>query len=646
MSASARIFQFNPRTKQERLLGTVDAEGAIGKGSGAAVRLDDLRCDGIHALIEPAEDGRSVLVTDLGSHFGTYHRGRRVTMVRLRPEEVFVIGGHHLFARVEARGTEPSLPSRPMGGIYREDAGPFLRRPAAGDAKAAPGPAALPGPGQDNIQVTLYWGEQLLDQKAFRPGEEITLGTQREATFGVTLSDRRAEEGPFTIAKLRKDGTLKLNVPAEAGGLIWVGGEAYNVDHLRHRDPSVRSFGDFPLKLKAGDRADLAFGELTLSFRYVAPPERRGWRELLPAFDAVFLRIGAVMFAFFLLFALWIGTHEVAPPEVTLEDLPREMKRALFDANLAKRKRMQKRHRSAIGELAKDKSGGRAGGEEGRASAAKTAVAAPPESKPAKHEQVAKKPEQTRAKDRAHLVKGHQDESRYHVATRKAAPRRKPAKAAHPKPAPAVAPPKPREPTVDLDAAFSAGPKARKSKALPGPATPSAMDAAGNTVAALTEGGSFARGRKGAGGGGGGRSVGIGSLTGNSTGGGMGAGDYGLIKTKGKEIRNIESEELVILGGLDRDIIAAIIRRYLPQIQHCYEQQLVHDPKLKGKVTVAFTIAGTGSVQSADVAESSLRSPPTEKCMLGKIMGWKFPKPRGGGTVGVRYPFLLMSNSK
>ena len=28
-----------------------------------------------------------------------------------------------------------------------------------------------------------------------------------------------------------------------------------------------------------------------------------------------------------------------------------------------------------------------------------------------------------------------------------------------------------------------------------------------------------------------------------------------------------------------------------------------------------------------------------------KIMGWKFPKPRGGGTVGVKYPFLLMSTS-
>ena len=30
-----------------------------------------------------------------------------------------------------------------------------------------------------------------------------------------------------------------------------------------------------------------------------------------------------------------------------------------------------------------------------------------------------------------------------------------------------------------------------------------------------------------------------------------------------------------------------------------------------------------------------------ERCITGKIKNWAFPRPRGGGTVEVRYPFIL-----
>jgi outer membrane biosynthesis protein TonB len=473
-------------------------------------------------------------------------------------------------------------------------------------------------------------------------GEDVTIGSQLDATFGVNILERNASgKQAFTVAHYKKDGQLLLHVPAEASGLVWIGSEAYNVDHLRHKDKATSEFGDIKLKLKVGDRADLVFGELTLSFRFVHPPEKRVWNDFLPVFDKVFMRISGVMLALFVLLALYVGLHKTEVPELTLDDLPKDVKKAMFNAQLSRQ--IRQRH-SAIGELAKDHSGGRAGGEEGKASANKRVAETQPNKAvaPAKRAMPAEPP-----KDKAHFVKGHKDKSRFNLAQAKAQPKK--AKTQHKAAAmaqPAPKAPKPKaEPKVDLDSAFSAGPKAPKNRKTANAAAPSSMDAAGNTVAALTDGGSFARGRKGSGGGGAGQSVGIGSLTGYSTGGGMGASDYGLVKTKGKEIRSPEGEELVILGGLDRDIIAAIIRRYLPQIQHCYEQGLVHNSKLKGKVMVAFVISGQGGVQSAEVAESSLRSPATEKCMISKIMGWKFPKPRGGGTVGVRYPFLLMSSS-
>ena len=155
----------------------------------------------------------------------------------------------------------------------------------------------------------------------------------------------------------------------------------------------------------------------------------------------------------------------------------------------------------------------------------------------------------------------------------------------------------------------------------------------------------FSRGKSGVGAGGGGKSFGVGAIEGNQTGGGRGAGDFGLKESKGREI-TIEERDLYLLqDGLDPDVIAARIRKYLPQIQACYEEGLRRSPALLGTVHVAFVIQGNGSVKDQTVTESSLNHKATEACMMEKIGGWEFPKPRGGGTVGVNYPFMLMSNN-
>ncbi|OFZ57367.1 MAG: hypothetical protein A2328_06590 [Bdellovibrionales bacterium RIFOXYB2_FULL_36_6] len=114
--------------------------------------------------------------------------------------------------------------------------------------------------------------------------------------------------------------------------------------------------------------------------------------------------------------------------------------------------------------------------------------------------------------------------------------------------------------------------------------------------------------------------------------------------SKGRQIDIKDDEQVVIEGGLDPDLIAAIIKRYGPQIQHCYEKGLVLKPTIKGKVTTNFIISSSGGVIKPKIIESTLRDAFTEKCILQKIVTWKFPKPKGGGTVGVTWPFILMSN--
>src|SRR5882672_9277454 len=83
----AALFIKDPVTQEEKLLAPVGAEASIGKGPGASIVLDNLRCDLLHALIER------------GSHYGTFIRGKRVQEARVKPGEIFLIGNQHLVLR-------------------------------------------------------------------------------------------------------------------------------------------------------------------------------------------------------------------------------------------------------------------------------------------------------------------------------------------------------------------------------------------------------------------------------------------------------------------------------------------------------------------------------------------------------------------
>lgn len=114
------------------------------------------------------------------------------------------------------------------------------------------------------------------------------------------------------------------------------------------------------------------------------------------------------------------------------------------------------------------------------------------------------------------------------------------------------------------------------------------------------------------------------------SGGTVGTGDVAMV-----------DEETVIEGGLDRDVIADVIRRNLGQIRYCYERQLSSNPELYGKLLVRFTIDAAGGVMEPKIDTSTLKSNMVEGCVLRRLAGWKFPNPKGGTQVRVSYPFLF-----
>ncbi|MEO0335373.1 MAG: AgmX/PglI C-terminal domain-containing protein [Pseudomonadota bacterium] len=105
----------------------------------------------------------------------------------------------------------------------------------------------------------------------------------------------------------------------------------------------------------------------------------------------------------------------------------------------------------------------------------------------------------------------------------------------------------------------------------------------------------------------------------------------------------ILEEETEVQGGLDREVIARYIQSQLGQIRYCYERQLSASPDLYGKVKVKFTIGSEGSVVTQKVKRTSLKNAMVEGCILRRIASWRFPKPQGGTTVNVSYPFLFKS---
>jgi TonB family protein len=142
-----------------------------------------------------------------------------------------------------------------------------------------------------------------------------------------------------------------------------------------------------------------------------------------------------------------------------------------------------------------------------------------------------------------------------------------------------------------------------------------------------------------------------------SGGGGAGSGTIGLGKVPSGVISpwkaspgappapRITQGTATVRGSLSKEVISRYIRRHINQIRYCYEQQLVRNPNLAGRVSIRFVISPSGSVSTAAVAGSTLGNPSAEQCVARAIQRIAFPQPQGGGVVIVTYPFLFQSSS-
>jgi hypothetical protein len=92
-------------------------------------------------------------------------------------------------------------------------------------------------------------------------------------------------------------------------------------------------------------------------------------------------------------------------------------------------------------------------------------------------------------------------------------------------------------------------------------------------------------------------------------------------------------------GMLETSEVASAVNRRMGAIKGCYEQALKRNPSLQGKLTILFTIAGSGKVSSAKCTLNEL-TPDVCSCIENAFLRFRFPAPEGG-TVTFEYPFLF-----
>ena len=152
--------------------------------------------------------------------------------------------------------------------------------------------------------------------------------------------------------------------------------------------------------------------------------------------------------------------------------------------------------------------------------------------------------------------------------------------------------------------------------------------------------------RAGGGGGGGGYGGRIGGLgTGDGDGSGSGQNKLqGPSKSKAKVKPKLDLAAPTQGTFCKESNIRDVVQKRANAIRNCYEQQLLADPTLSGKIVVYWKIGLDGTVQQASIKSSTMKNAKVEACLEKTIRRLTFDQPDGGICV-VEFPFIFSASN-
>lgn len=108
----------------------------------------------------------------------------------------------------------------------------------------------------------------------------------------------------------------------------------------------------------------------------------------------------------------------------------------------------------------------------------------------------------------------------------------------------------------------------------------------------------------------------------------------------------VQNGSPIVMGSLSKDVISGVIRKNNDRVRYCYERSLVKNPKIQGRLVVRFTVDGSGKVVKVEVSETTLVDTDVESCVVDVVKRMVFPKPNGGGSIIVSYPFVFKASGR
>ena len=119
-------------------------------------------------------------------------------------------------------------------------------------------------------------------------------------------------------------------------------------------------------------------------------------------------------------------------------------------------------------------------------------------------------------------------------------------------------------------------------------------------------------------------------------------GEVGEEKHAGDQGGDASAEDDAAPEFLTVDVFEEIVDKHKSDVSDCYATAKEAKPELAGKLSLDFTIDGTGKVSEVKVdPASTLKDDGVNACVSDKAKSWSFPKTRDGQSMTLPYSFNL-----
>jgi TonB family protein len=102
-----------------------------------------------------------------------------------------------------------------------------------------------------------------------------------------------------------------------------------------------------------------------------------------------------------------------------------------------------------------------------------------------------------------------------------------------------------------------------------------------------------------------------------------------------------QGDGIAMDGGLDKDQVAKVVNTHIQEVRSCHDSATRRSGRIEGRLEISFVIDPNGAVSQAKSLSNSSGDPTLGTCIIGRLKTWSFPRPRGGVSVSVSYPFVF-----